>query len=182
VLDAAPSIDEPQPAAPVTPTSAPAVTEHLAQGIVCGTWALALRFEWARTIVEQFELVPVPKAPVWLVGAANVEGSIIPVVDLALYINPQASPEAAGGQGSAQRRLLVGGFSAGSTEDAVAIVFSQLPQQLRYQPRGLDDVGGLPARLREICAAHALDAAGQMFLEIDTERFTEALAQELSVL
>ena len=164
------------------PSAAPAGVEHLAQGIVCGPWALAFRFEWARSLVEQYDVVAVPKAPPWFVGAANIDGNIIPVVDLALYINPQASMEALGGVGSAQRRLLVGGMSAAGAEDAVAILFGQLPQQLRYQPQDVNEVPGLPARLRELCAAYALDAGGQMFLEIDAERLTQALAQELSVL
>jgi chemotaxis signal transduction protein len=181
VSDDALALDLPQAAAPSVQGAA-AAHERLAQGIVCGPWALAFSFNWARTIVEQFDLVAVPKAPLWLVGAANVDGNIVPVVDLALYVNPQALPEAMGGQGSAQRRLLVGGMGGGNAEEAVAIIFSHLPQQLRYQPRDIAGVAGLPARLRDICNAYAQDANGQMFLEIDSQRLTDAMAQELSVL
>jgi chemotaxis signal transduction protein len=177
VSDTALALDLPQ-AAPATLRGALAAGERLAQGIVCGPWALAFSFDWARTIVEQYELVPVPKAPPWLAGAANVDGSIIPVVDLALYVNP----EALGAPVGAHRRLLVGGLNADGAEEAVAVIFSQLPQQLRYQRQDLGGVAGLPARLRDICAGSALDAGGQMFLEIDVDRLGEALAQELSAL
>jgi chemotaxis signal transduction protein len=154
--------------------AAPESSQRLAQGIICGPWALALSFDWARSIVEEFELSPIPKAPLWLVGAANIEGAIIPVVDLALYINPSAPGNPAGSQ-----RLLVGGLSGISSEDAVALIFSRLPQQLRYTPQSLDDVDGLPPALHDLCSAYALDSSGQMYLEIDSERLMTALGDAL---
>jgi len=45
-----------------------------AQGIQCGALSLAFPYAWARAIIEDFSLTPVPNAPAWLVGAANVEG------------------------------------------------------------------------------------------------------------
>jgi chemotaxis signal transduction protein len=177
VSDAALAFDLP-PAATPSVRGAAAAGERLAQGIVCGPWAMAFSFEWARTIVEQYELVPVPKAPPWLAGAANVDGNIIPVIDLALYVNPEAQGVPVG----AHRRLLVGGLNADGAEEAVAVIFSQLPLQLRYLRQDLSGIAGLPARLRDICAGYALDASGQMFLEIDVDRLSEALAQELSAL
>jgi chemotaxis signal transduction protein len=136
---------------------------------------LAFTFDWARSIVEEFELAPVPKAPVWFLGAANIEGTIVPVVDLALFINPD-SPMA---PSSGVRRLLVGGTSAASGEDALAIIFSRTPQQLRYEPQSLDDMGGLPTVLHDLCSAYGLDAAGQMYLQVDSERLVAALGDAL---
>ncbi|MBS7808663.1 chemotaxis protein CheW [Variovorax sp. PCZ-1] len=151
----------------------------LAQGILCGSWALAFPFDWARQIVDQFELSPVPKAPGWLLGAANVDGNILPVVDLQAYLN-QSMPASA-----RQQRLLIGGLSgtqssADTTGDAIAIAFEGLPQQLGYEQRALTYASALPPRLRELCTGVGSNSAGHEFLEIDAERLLAALSDELA--
>jgi chemotaxis signal transduction protein len=149
----------------------------LAQGIVCGSWALALSFDWARQIVEHYEISAVPKAPSWLIGAANIEGNVLPVVDLATYFSPTMASY------SVQRqRLLVGGLTAQSSDDAIALVFDGLPQQLNYEPQELTYAGALPPKLREVCDLVALDASGRNFLEINIDKLMAVLADELSLL
>lgn len=150
----------------------------LAQGILCGTWALALPFDWARQIVDEFELSPVPKAPPWLLGATNVDGNILPVVDLSAYLGLATA-------GMPQKqRLLIGGTmdasSADSTGDAIALAFEGLPQQLGYESRELTYGGALPVRLRELCSGVGSNAAGHEFLEIDAARLLAALSDELA--
>lgn len=151
----------------------------LAQGILCGAWALAFPFDWARQIVDDFEISPIPKAPDWLMGGVNVDGNILPVVDLARYLGT-ATLES----GSRQQRLLIGGLSGGltmdDTGDAIALLFEGLPQQLSYEPRELTYAAALPAQLREMCSKVAVDKTGQEFLEIDTARLLTALSDELS--
>jgi chemotaxis signal transduction protein len=149
----------------------------LAQGIVCGSWALALSFDWARQIVEHYEISAVPKAPSWLIGAANIEGNVLPVVDLATYFSPTMASY------SVQRqRLLVGGLTAQSSDDAMALVFDGLPQQLNYEPQELTYAGALPPKLRDVCDLVALDASGRNFLEINIDKLMAVLADELSLL
>jgi chemotaxis signal transduction protein len=151
----------------------------LAQGILCGSWALAFPFDWARQIVDTFELSPIPKAPAWLVGGANVDGNILPVVDLSVYLGISTS------SGLRQQRLLIGGLSnaqstADTTGDAIALAFEGLPQQLSYEPRELTYAGALPPRLRELCSQVGSNAAGHEFLEIDAQRLLAALSDELA--
>lgn len=150
----------------------------LAQGILCGSWALAFSFEWASQIVDEFELSPVPKAPNWLLGAANVDGNILPVIDLSTYLGLSNAASAN------KKRLLVGGMSramaAEGTSDAVALAFEGLPQQLGYEPRELTYAGALPVRLRELCSGVGSNTAGHEFLEIDTTRLLAALSDELA--
>jgi chemotaxis signal transduction protein len=151
----------------------------LAQGILCGSWALAFPFDWARQIVDDFDLSPIPKAPPWLLGAANVDGNILPVVDLSAYLGI-ATPSTANKQ-----RLLIGGktnpTSTDSTGDAIAIAFEGLPQQLSYEPRELTYAGALPLRLRELCLGVGSNAAGHEFLEIDDQRLLAVLSEELAL-
>ena len=151
----------------------------LAQGILCGAWALAFPFDWARQIVDTFELSPVPKSPGWLLGAANVDGNILPVIDLNAYLSNSMPTSIR------QQRLLIGGISsalssADTTGDAIAIAFEGLPQQLGYEKRELTYAGALPPRLRELCIGVGSNAAGHEFLEIDAERLLAALSDELA--
>jgi chemotaxis signal transduction protein len=150
----------------------------LAQGILCGAWALAFPFDWARQIVDDFDLSPIPKAPVWLIGATNVDGNILPVVDLKIYLGLSSSA------GASKQRLLIGGMvqqgSSDTTGDAIAIAFDGLPQQLRYDPRVLTYAGALPSRLRELCVGVGSNAAGHEFLEIDNQRLMAVLSDELA--
>lgn len=150
----------------------------LAQGIVCGSWALAFSFDWARQIVETFEVSAIPKSPTWLVGAANIDGTILPVIDLAVYF----SPTTASLQTSPHQRLLVGGMTAAGSEDAIALIFNGLPQQLNYETQALTYAGALPQQLRETCDGIASDASGRNFLEINTDKLLAVLADELSLL
>ncbi len=162
----------------VAAPSPPMVAYRLAQGIICGQWALAFSFDWARQIVERFELSAIPKAPNWLLGAANVDGNIVPVIDLAKYFNSEPTAPAQ----ASQQRLLVGGLTGTNADDAVALMFTNLPLQLKYQSEVLSYPSALPAKLREVCDRVAKDANGRDFLEINTQRLKAILADELSLL
>lgn len=149
----------------------------LAQGIICGSWALAFSFDWSRQIVDNFELSAIPKSPIWLAGAVNIEGNVLPVVDLAQYF----SPELSGSGLQDQRRLLVGGLTTDDSDDAIALVFDSLPLQLNYEAQALTYASALPPKLREVCDGVAVDATGRSFLEINSQRLMAALADELSL-
>lgn len=149
----------------------------LAQGIICGSWALAFSFDWSRQIIDNFELSAIPKSPIWLSGAVNIEGNVLPVVDLAQYFSPELS--GSGLQG--QQRLLVGGLTTDDSDDAIALVFDSLPLQLNYEAQALTYASALPPKLREVCDGVAIDATGRSFLEINSQRLMAALADELSL-
>jgi chemotaxis signal transduction protein len=154
------------------------VAKQLAQGVQCGTLLLAFNFDWARQIVDQFELVPVPRAPSWILGAVNVNGLIVPVVDLANYFSGVGTPaQLARGQ-----RLLIGGVQSEDADGALALAFSLTPVQLEYTPQPLADLQAMPVRLQEVCRGAAIDDQGRVFIEIDPERLMDALSAELSVI
>lgn len=160
--------------APPTGTAA----MQLAQGVQCGKYLLAFSFDWARQIVDEFDLVPVPRAPSWVLGAVNVNGLIVPVVDLDNYFSENISPA----QLQRGQRLLLGGVQAEDAENALAIVFSQTPAQLEYDAQPLTDQAGLPLRLQEVCKGVASAELGKLYIEIDLQRLMDALAAELSVI
>lgn len=157
-----------------------AIGQRLAQGIICGHWALAFSFDWSRHIAERFEVSAIPRSPHWLLGSANVDGSIVPVVDLALYFGTSAGA-APSAPAAPQRRLLVGRLASQDADEALALAFTGLPQQLKYVTAPLTYAGALPARLREVCDGIARDASGRDFLEINTQTLKAILADELSL-
>ena len=148
---------------------------HTAQAIDCGRWSLALGFDWANTIIDQFQLVTIPKAPAWLIGAVNLDGGIVPVVDLAAYFEPEEKVMSI----DRHHRLLMGGMTDGSNENAVAILFSGLPFQIQYTREPLRAGVVLPERLQELCRGLARSEAGKHHFEIDTQRFIDNLSMRL---
>lgn len=150
----------------------------LAQGVQCGKYALAFNFDWARQIVDEFDLVPIPRAPSWVLGAVNVNGLIVPVVDIGNYFSEDNTPS----QLQRGQRLLLGGVQAEDAEGALAIVFSQTPAQLEYDAQPPDPSAALPTRLQEVCKGMATTEQGKVFIEIDPQGLMDALAAELSVI
>ena len=159
------------------------VTSVIGQAITCGGWSLALNLNWTNTIIDVFELVSIPRAPNWLIGAVNVDGNIIPVVDLSVYFVPNAPPM----QIDRHHRLLVGGkrdasieSSGGSGSDSVfAILFAGLPMQIQYTQETMDETIVIPERLRELCLGTAKDSTGKTYFEMNTDRFIEFLSLSL---
>lgn len=150
--------------------------KQLAQGIVCGNWSLAFTFTWARQIVEGFEVVALPRAPGWVLGAVNINGAIVPIVDLGNYFSESIQPA----QAERGQRLLVGGIQAEDAEAALAVVFSQTPVQLEYLTEPIKQRELLPSRLVDVCRGIAKGDSGKEYLEIDVERLMGALSIELS--
>ena len=162
----------------ITPTLYPPAATRLAQGIECGEFLLAFSFDWARQIVEQFELVPIPRAPSWVLGAVNVNGVIVTVVELANYFSNASVPA----QLSRGQRLLIGGIQDEDAESALAIAFSQTPSQLSYVTSEQFARAELPLRLQEVCSGAATGEQGKMYIEIDPGKLMDALDAELSVI
>lgn len=156
----------------------PVANGKLAQGIQCGDFSLAFGFDWARQIVDQFELVPVPRAPSWVLGAVNVNGVIMPVVDLSTYFAASTVPA----QLVRGQRLLVGGVQDEDAENALAVVFSLIPAQLDYESQPWPNLQTLPPRLREVCSGAASIDQHQFYAEIDPVKLMDALSAELSVI
>lgn len=142
-----------------------------AQGIRCGGLAVALPYRWARTVVETFSLSAVPLAPRWLAGAANVEGRIVAVIDLAAWAQPDATAPA-----PHKARLLLGGDGA----EAFALRFEGLPTLLRATPTATS-TDGLPGPLHAYLSGSAqADNPGQPWPLLNIEALAQTWAQALA--
>ena len=178
MLDLVPNNDSVEAGVPSQASQLTAAGRKLAQGIHCGDYSVALGFDWARQIVDQFELVPIPRAPSWVLGAVNVNGLIVPVVDLSTYFDESLVPA----QLLRGQRLLVGGVQDEDAENALAVVFSQTPTQLDYQAQPWPNLQALPLRLQEVCSGAASNDERQFYVEIDPVKLMDALSAELSVI
>lgn len=152
-----------------------AVTLMPAQGIECGSLKLAFPYAWAKSIVEDFNLTPVPNAPAWLVGAANVEGEIVPVFDVASWVVAD-EPDATAPVSVANRaRLLVCGHGG----DRAAIAFSGSARMVRYasDSQAIAE-GATPSRLSAVVLA--VSEGTPPYWVVDTQRLLDRLASELA--
>ncbi len=153
------------PASPAVEANTPA---ERAQAVRCGSRWVAFPYGWARSAVEQLPVSKVPGAPAWLAGAANIEGRIVPVIDLLAWCQPgQAVDTDAKGS-----RLLVGGDG----EDTVAVLFEGLPRVVRVLRESSLLADG--DRLAPYGFGRELDDANT--LTLDAARWVEALIEELA--
>jgi chemotaxis signal transduction protein len=156
--------------------------ETLYQGIRCGPVAFAISYRWARSIAESFDEVPIPRAPIWLTGAASIEGHIRPIIDLALL----AAPDYRRTTVKRDLRLLLGGHDDGDlTDPPIALLFEGLPQQLRAFD---DDIGvtiagdAMPAQIASAVEGSIRSTRDELFYVVNIAKLANGLASELSVL
>lgn len=149
----------------------------LAQGIRCGALSLAFTYDWARQVTDEFDITLVPNAPDWLLGMTNIEGNILPVIDLAVYFDVPLMPDH-----FEKRRLLICSGQNDQNNDAWALIFTGLPQQLSYQPQALTHDVAVPAKLQELCRGIGMDKAGKDYFEIDALSLILSLSNDISPL
>lgn len=102
------------------------------QAVRCGRLSLAWPHGVARAVMDCPPLSAIPNAAAWLAGAANIDGRIVPVLDLAAWFVPGSLTGVGtqGVHGTTGTRLLV----LGDGDDTSAVLFEGLPRLVRLQP------------------------------------------------
>jgi chemotaxis signal transduction protein len=163
-------LDLPLVTAPAdAPAAIAADSAERAQAVRCGERWFAFPYGWARAAVEQVQLSAVPGAPAWLAGAANVEGRIVPVIDLLAWTTPGRLLDAR----AKDARLLVGGEG----EDVVAVLFHGMPRLVRVTRQVQRAIGN--DRLAPYLLGHDLEDL--LTVALDAPRLVEALIEELAL-
>ena len=143
-------------------------TRYLAFDLSGATYALPLAR--VREVDRLPSITPLPNVPAWVLGAANLRGEIISVVDLAAFLG--LAPRGATGQSPIRRdaRLLAvraGGMEAGLVVERLRDI-RELPDAA-IRPPG----GSLPGRAaRYLAGVHAGD--GRLTLVLDVPRLLHA--------
>jgi chemotaxis signal transduction protein len=161
-----------QVAAPadVAPIALAPPTER-AQAVRCGERWIALPYGWARQAVEQAALSAVPGAPAWLAGAANVEGRVVPVIDLPAWLHAGQFTDAR----AKDTRVLVGGDG----DDMVGLLFTGLPR-LVHVTRDTSEAAAADDRLAPYRLGR--DPEDASTVAIDAAALVAALIDELALL
>lgn len=148
----------------------------LAYRIGCGPWQLAVDAQWATGIVDSYALQPIPRAPQWLAGCTNVDGILVPVIDLLLLLDPAVARARGVGQ---RPRLLLGSHSPGDNEEAIGLLFTGLPQQVAITRSALPANFEAPPLLRGMARGLAEAPDGRITIELDTHRLIDHLISQL---
>jgi chemotaxis signal transduction protein len=149
---------------------------HSAYRIGCGPWQLAVDAQWATGIVDSYALQPIPRAPQWLAGCTNVDGILVPVIDLLLLLDPAAARARGVGQ---RPRLLLGSHSPGDNEEAIGLLFTGLPQQVAITRSALPANFEAPPLLRGMARGLAEAPDGRITIELDTHRLIDHFISQL---
>lgn len=109
-------------------------------------------------------IFPVPKAPEWLVGLANVRGNIVPVFDLWKFLRTQAP----------QREMLTV-LVLGQGETAVGLIIDNLPTPVPLNSQPVTTPPPAPALQPFIgLGLHAFDCE---WWEFDHQKFLACLSE-----
>lgn len=149
----------------------------LAYRIGCGPWQLAVDAHWVTGILDSYALQPIPRAPQWMVGCTNVDGLLVPVIDLVLLLDPKAVSARGVGQ---RPRLLLGSHSPGDNEEAIGLLFTGLPQQVAITRSALPVSFEAPPLLRGMARGLAEAPDGRITIELDTHRLIDHLIRQLN--
>ncbi len=155
-----------------TSLSHPAPAAPRILSLPCGPWRLGVTYEWACTVVKASALAQVPCTPPWLLGVANWEGEIIPVVDLARWLGLPTDR-------ASHRHWLVGGDEGAR----LALSWAGRPASWVWATMSRDTrwVSALPVALQPLVQAAWSDDAGQACAVVDGARLCEVLHTELTL-
>ncbi len=148
-------------------------------GFERGEIRCALPLSWSRSVVDEFEVVGVPRAPEWLAGVTSIDGVVSPVIDLAAFARSEHIP---GARMSARRnhRLLVGGVVDESGNQSLSFLFDGLPTQFRGTIEAQPSSKPPPALAAAILGACTPDNDLSHYWAIDSHQIYETLGTLLN--
>ena len=144
--------------------------------IGCGPWQLAVDAQWVTSILDSYTLQPIPRAPAWLIGCTNVDGILVPVIDLYMLLDPAAARM----RGADQKpHLLLGSHSPGDNEEAIGLFFTGLPRLLGFSVTASPTNLEAPPLLCQMARGLALTPDGAAAFLLDTRHAIEHCISQL---
>ncbi len=140
------------------------------EGFLIGHLGLMIRYEDGSELSELPTTYRLPKAPGWFTGVANLHGLLVPVFDLASYLDVERQP-------GAKPMLLVLGHGA----DAAGVVIDGLPVRLRYTLGDRAEGAPVPAAL-DGCVNHTWWADGRTWMDLQVQALLTRLSDQLEAL
>jgi twitching motility protein PilI len=168
VFDAPAQALEPAPRAAGAANDAGGTRDILREGFRIGTLRLAIRYEDGNELTDMPPVVPLPRAPAWFRGMANLHGALVPVFDAAALFGA-AHDEAA------RSMLLV----LGHGDAKAGVVIDGLPVRLRLAASDRIDNPAAPAALAG-CVDDAYWSDGEDWMDLRVGALLDRLAGELA--
>lgn len=137
-------------------------------GFHVGDLRFVVSFDDASELSEMVSVYRLPNVPAWFRGLANLHGNLVPVFDVAAMIGSRAGTDD-------ERMLLVLGHGA----TAAGMLVNELPTRIRLESATAIDLPDLPDELKD-CVPRAYLDSGQVWLELQHQRFFEATAARLA--
>lgn len=134
------------------------------QGFRVGELGFVIEYIDGRELVEPPTLHHLPTAPGWLLGLANLHGSMIPVFDMARYFGIEASGE--------KKMLLV----LGHDENAAGLLVDGLPKRITWNTEKQFPASSLPARAMPMVRS-ACYVGTELWLDLNVSALLDALEQ-----
>lgn len=159
---------EPVPRAGPAANDAGATGDILREGFRIGALRLAMRYEDGNELTEMPPVYPLPRAPSWFRGMANLHGTLVPVFDTAALFG-------AAHDGEARPMLLV----LGHGEAKAGLVIDGLPVRLRLAAADRIDSPAAPAALAG-CVDEAYWNDGVDWMDLRVGALLDRLAGELA--
>lgn len=162
--------DEPAPALAATPAAndADSAVTLLREGFRIGSLRLAIRYEEGNELTDLPPVYPLPRAPSWFRGMANLHGTLVPVFDTAALFGAAHAPDA-------KPMLLV----LGHGDEKAGLVIDGLPVRLRLAAADRIDDPAAPAALAG-CVEHAYWSEGEDWMALRAGALLDRLAAELA--
>jgi purine-binding chemotaxis protein CheW len=125
-----------------------------------GEW-FGLEISRIQEVVETPRLDYIPRAPVWLIGAMNLHGSIVPVLDLAVYLEIESM--------AAPGRVVV----LAPVVATLALGVSDVFRIVRFSPETFLPFAGEESRMHHIAALY--DYEGLVINMLDVASLSASL-------
>ena len=138
--------------------------EHYVRyGIRAGTFGLLLPPNKVSEVIKQIRIYPLPNTVNWLLGMINLRGNVVPVFDLALFLESTIKP-------NIKPMILV----VDKGEDAVALQVDGAPQIVDTTRKAI-----LSAAVPKLLGGHVRAAYvddTQIWLDVDFEDLFESIS------
>lgn len=141
---------------------------QLREGFLIGELGLMIRYEKGSELTDLPPTYRLPNAPEWFSGIANLDGTLVPVFDLASYLGVEHSRDA-------KPMLLVLGHGV----DAAGVVIDGLPARLRFDASARADDAPVPLRL-EGCVNQTYWAGERTWMDLQVDALLNKLNDELA--
>jgi len=137
-------------------------------GVRVGSIGLLLPSSAARELLDPPPAARLPHTPSWLVGLANVRGTLVPVVDTAQALEVELET-------AARHYLLIFGHG----NEALGLIMDGLPHRQNFEAR--ERLSGLPPhpQLLDGHLTGAYDHDGLLWFELDLDGFFRALGARI---